>query len=72
MILFLALLTGHYALAYSFTADGFYYNITSENTVEVTYKEHFTNNPEYSGNITIKKIYLFSIKIRTTKIKCLQ
>ena len=38
-------------LAYDFTKNGIYYNITGSNTVEVTYKD--TNYNTYSGNVSI-------------------
>ncbi len=48
------LLFAHNVWAYDFESGGLYYNITSDTTVEVTYKD---NNPysgdSYSGNITI-------------------
>ena len=39
------------AFAYDFEVDGIYYNITSPNTVEVTYKDTYYNS--YSGGVTI-------------------
>ncbi len=36
-------------MAYDFEVDGIYYNITSSNTVEVTYSRYY----EYEGSITI-------------------
>ena len=40
------------AYAYDFQVNGIYYNITSSNTVEVTYKD--TNYNSYSGSVTIQ------------------
>jgi len=51
--LFFALIVAHCAWAYSFTVGGIYYNITSDSTVEVTYKQYLISSPEYIGNIAI-------------------
>ena len=54
-LLLLAILLPATANAYDFEVDGIYYNITSSNTVEVTYKfisEDYDNN-KYSGTIVI-------------------
>ena len=47
--------------AYDFEVDGIFYDITSDNTVEVTFKEN-SGLPEYSGNITIPSNVIFSGK----------
>ncbi len=39
------------ASAYDFYADGFYFNITGENTVSVTHREQYST--DYSGAVTI-------------------
>lgn len=39
------------AAAYSFESAGIYYNITGDNTVEVTYSDR--NNNTYSGSVSI-------------------
>ena len=51
VLLLLALLLPTTALAYDFAVDGIYYNKTSNNTVEVTYKDN--NYASYSGTVTI-------------------
>lgn len=60
MMLIAVLLTGSHAFAYDFEAqnsDGvtIYYNIlsNSDRTVEVTYKEEYSDGNHYSGNIII-------------------
>lgn len=45
------------ASAYDFVANGFYYNITSSNTVEVT-----SNPSQYSGDVTIPSTVTYSGK----------
>jgi len=50
-LLLLALLLPVTAIAYDFEVDGIYYNISSNNTVEVTYKD--TNYASYSGEVII-------------------
>ena len=50
--LFLAILSSFTtASAYDFQSDGIYYNITSTNTVEVTYKDN--NYASYNGDVII-------------------
>ena len=51
ILLLLALLLPATALAYDFAVDGIYYNKTSSNTVEVTYKDN--NYASYSGEVVI-------------------
>ena len=50
-LLLLALLLPSTVIAHDFEVDGIYYNITSTNTVEVTYKD--TNYNSYSGEVII-------------------
>lgn len=57
--LFLAILCSFsVAYAYDFEVDGIYYNITSTNTVEVTYRD--TNYASYSGEVIIPSTITFS------------
>lgn len=51
------------AYAYDFEVDGIYYNITSTNTVEVTYKD--TNYDSYSGEVIIPSTVTHNNKIYT-------
>lgn len=51
LLLLVSMLMPLSASAYSFVADGIYYNITGSNTVSVTYKD--TNLNSYSGSVTI-------------------
>ena len=46
------------SFAYDIAVDGFYYNILSDNTLEVTYKEisGYINKSSYSGTMTIPSI----------------
>ena len=53
-LLLLALLLPATANAYDFEVDGIYYNITSSNTVEVTYKD--LNSSSYSDTIEIPSV----------------
>lgn len=58
--LLLCALTSVTASAYSFTADGIYYNIinTTQKTVEVTYKN--SNYNSYSGTVSIPATVIYS------------
>ena len=51
LLLASAIATSLSAAAYSFESAGIYYNITGDNTVEVTYSDR--NNNTYSGSISI-------------------
>lgn len=51
IFLLLALLLPATATAYDFEVDGIYYNITSDNTVEVTYRDN--NYASYFGSVDI-------------------
>ncbi len=52
LILFMMLITSFTsAVAYDFESGGIYYNITSPNTVEVTYRD--TNYGSYSGTVEV-------------------
>jgi len=57
-LLLLALLLPATASAYDFEVDGIYYNISSNNTVEVTYKD--TNYNSYSVDVTIPSAVAFN------------
>ena len=62
--LFLAILCSFTtAYAYDFEVDGIYYNITSTNTVEVTYKD--TNYNSYSGEVIIPSTVFYSNRTYT-------
>ena len=50
-LLLLALLLPSTVIAHDFEVDGIYYNITSTNTVEVTYKD--TNYESYGEDVII-------------------
>ena len=51
LLLASAIATSLSAAAYSFESAGIYYNITGDNTVEVTYSDR--NNNTYSGSISV-------------------
>lgn len=51
LLLASAIATSLSAAAYSFESAGIYYNITGNNTVEVTYSD--INNSSYSGSISV-------------------
>ena len=51
LLLASAIATSLSAAAYSFESAGIYYNITGDNTVEVTYSDR--NNNTYSGSVSI-------------------
>lgn len=51
LLLASAIATSLSAVAYSFESAGIYYNITGDNTVEVTYSDR--NNNTYSGSVSI-------------------
>lgn len=48
--------------AYDFEVEGIYYNVTSNNTVEVTHKEHFdlSYNNSYIGEVVIPSHVIFN------------
>ena len=54
MLLASAIATSLSAAAYDFESAGIYYNITGNNTVEVTYSD-IINNTYYSGSISVPK-----------------
>ncbi len=54
LLLASAIATSLSAAAYDFESAGIYYNITGNNTVEVTYSD-ITNNTYYSGSISVPK-----------------
>lgn len=53
LLLASAIATSLSAAAYDFESAGIYYNITGNNTVEVTYSD--INNSSYSGSISVPK-----------------
>ena len=54
LLLASAIATSLSASAYDFESAGIYYNITGDNTVEVTYSD-INNNTYYSGSISVPK-----------------
>lgn len=54
LLLASAIATSLSAAAYDFESAGIYYNITGNNTVEVTYSD-INNNTYYSGSISVPK-----------------
>ena len=54
ILLILALLLPATAIAYDFASNGIYYNVTSSNTVEVTFKNN--SYASYSGSVDIPNI----------------
>lgn len=61
-VLVLALLSTFFtSMAYDFEVDGIYYNKTSNNTVEVTYKDK--NYSTYQGSVTIPSTVLNDNKV---------
>ena len=54
LLLASAIATSLSAAAYDFESAGIYYNITGDNTVEVTYSD-INNNTYYSGSISVPK-----------------
>lgn len=64
LFLFVVLLSmaSNKASAYDIAVDGFYFNILSDNTLEVTYKEisNFKNKSSYSGTMTIPSTVLYN------------
>lgn len=51
------------SFAYDFEVDGIYYNILSDSTVEITFKEDKIGSASYSGSVTILSSVTFESKI---------
>lgn len=66
-VLVLALLSTFFtSMAYDFEVDGIYYNKTSNNTVEVTYRDEYKNS--YSGKVEIPSSVFYDNKSYTVNI----
>lgn len=66
LLLASAIATSLSAAAYDFESAGIYYNITGDNTVEVTYSDR--DNNTYSGSISVPETFTANGEYFVTKI----